>query len=239
VNSPVASFGTSRDRPATVSFAEIETAARKLMASGDYPSVAAVRQQLKRGSTTTIADAMRRFWKDQAALNSGNPIALTRLPPELAESAQALWEQALRLAQQTVQIEDSAARARLAELSRDVDARARSIELREKEWDMAARVRERALADTREQVNVLLRELAIANSEWRASVKRIVDLESQIEDYRAQMKKIITQAIARNRRAGTGRIKRTSRAAPILAKRNKASGPRRSRVEQRRKGKRR
>jgi hypothetical protein len=100
MNTPSASYGTARERAATVSFVDIETAARKLMAAGDYPSVHAVRLELKRGSTTTIAEAMRRFWKDQAALNAGNPVALTRVPAEFADASVALWEQALRLSQQ-------------------------------------------------------------------------------------------------------------------------------------------
>jgi hypothetical protein len=193
------SYGTARERPASVSFAEIETAARALMAAGDYPSVAAVRQELTRGSTTTIADAMRRFWKDQAALNAGNPVALSRLPPEFADAAVALWEQALRLSLQTAQQDDSAGRAKLEELKRDTETRARSMELREKEWDMAARVRERVLTETREQVNVLLKELANATAELRANKVRIAGLESQIEDHRRQLSTVVARAVSRNR----------------------------------------
>jgi hypothetical protein len=112
-------------------------------------------------------------------LNSG-PVALTRLPPELADAAVAQWEQALRLAQQTAKVEDSAARAHLQQLRRDTDLRVHSVELREKEWDLAARVRERALADAREHVNVLMKELATDRAELRARDARIVDLESQL-----------------------------------------------------------
>src|ERR1700722_11321910 len=162
---PPGNYGTSRERAASVSFADIEAAARHLMAAGGYPSVAAVRKELKRGSTTTIAEAMRRFWKDQAALNAGNPVALTRLPPEFADAAVALWEQALRLSQQTALVEDNAARANLERLRRDTDQRIHSIKLREREWDLAARVRERALTDAREQVNLLLKELAADRAE--------------------------------------------------------------------------
>jgi hypothetical protein len=199
VNSSSKSFGIGRERPTSVSFADIEAAARKLMAAGDYPSVATVRKELKRGSTTTIADAMRRFWKDQAALNAGNPVALTRLPPEFADAAVALWEQALRLSLQTAQQDDSAGRAKLEELKRDTESRARSMELREKEWDIAARVRERALSETREQVNVLLKELANATAELRANKVRIAGLESQIEDHRRQLSTVIARAVSRNR----------------------------------------
>jgi hypothetical protein len=193
------SYGTFRERAASVSFAEIEAVARKLMATGDYPSVHAVRIELKRGSTTTIADAMRRFWKDQAALNAGNPVALTRLPPEFADSAVELWEQALRLALQSAKADDTAAHAKLEEIKRDTESKARSMELREKEWDMAARARERALADTREQVNLLLRELGNATAELRAREVRIADLESQLEDHRRQLVAVISRAVAKSR----------------------------------------
>jgi hypothetical protein len=199
MNSPVSSYGTFRKRAASVSFAEIETAARKLMAAGDYPSVAAVRQELKRGSTTTIADSMRRFWKDQAALNIGNPIALTRLPPEFADAAVELWEQALRLSLQTAKADDTAAHARLQELKRDTDARARSMELRETEWDMAARVRERALADTREQVNTLLNELGNATADLRVRDARIAALEGELDEHRSQLATIISRAVSKVR----------------------------------------
>ena len=43
MNPPPPSYGTSKDRPASISYAEIEAAARSLMAAGDYASVAAVR----------------------------------------------------------------------------------------------------------------------------------------------------------------------------------------------------
>lgn len=203
MNSPVASYGASRERAASVSFAEIETEARKLMTAGEYPSVHAVRAELGRGSTTTISDAMRRFWKDQAALNAGNPAALTRLPPEFADAAVELWEQALRLSLQTAKADDSAAHAKLEGLKRDTESRARSMELREKEWDMAARVRERALAETREQVNMLLKELGNATAEIRARDARIADLENQLESQRRQLVTVVARAISKNRAAAS------------------------------------
>jgi hypothetical protein len=216
-----------------VSFAEIEAAARKLMAAGKYPSVAAVRAKLTRGSATTISDAMRRFWKDQAALNTGNPVALTRVPPEFADAAVDLWEQALRLSLQTAEADDTAAHAKLEELKRDTDARARSLELREKEWDMAARIRERALVDTREQVNMLLKELATATAELRSSQMQIAALESQAEDYRRQISTVIARSVSRHRmpkakrpRPHTKAKTRTKGKKPVLSKRGRRPGKR-------------
>ena len=217
MNSTRPSFGTTRERAASVSYAEIEGAARFLMATGEYASVAAVRANLSKGSQTTIAEAMRRFWRSQAALNSGNPVALTRLPPEFAEAAVALWEQALRLAQQTASVEDNAAQARLEELKRNTDSLSRSVELREIEWDMAARVRERALADTRKHVNLLLKQLALATGELRAAKTRISDLEKQIEGYRGQLSTVIARAVSRNREAS---VRKPARSQGVAAPRS-------------------
>jgi hypothetical protein len=157
---------------------------------------------------------MQKFWKNQAALNAGDPIALTRLPPELADAAVAQWEQALRLAQQTARVEDSAARAHLDALRRDTDSRARSVELREKDWDIAARVRERALADAREHVNLLLKELATDRAELRAREARIADLESQVEEHRRQLATVIARAIAKNRVLAVKKPRRKIEAKP-------------------------
>ena len=192
-------YGTTRDRGATVSYAEIERAARSLMAAGERPTVEAVRKTLGRGSPNHLAPSLKRFWKDQAALNAGDPIALTRLPPELADAAVAQWEQALRLAQQTASYEDNAARAHLEQLRRDTEVRAHSVELREKEWDLAARIRERALVETREQVNVLLRELATDRAELRSRETRIADLEVQLEQLREQLATVIARAVVKHR----------------------------------------
>lgn len=215
---PLRAFGTTRERGPTVSYSEIERAARALMAAGERPTGKAVLEHLGRGSPNHINECMRRFWKDQAAINAGDPIALTRLPPELAESAEGLWEQALRLAQQTARVDDSAARAKLEDLKRDTDTRARSIELREKEWDMAARVRERALAETREQVNVLLTELATATSELRYRDARIADLESHIETDRRRIATLIAKAINKSRAIRAAK-KRPANRAPVSAPR--------------------
>jgi len=214
VPAPPGNYGTTRERAASVSFADIEAAARRLMVAGGYPSVGAVRKELKRGSTTTIAEAMRRFWKDQAALNAGNPVALTRLPPEFADAAVALWEQALRLSQQTAVIDNNAARAHLEQLRRDIDHRVRSMEMREKEWDVAARVRERALADAREQIGLLMKELAADRVALRAREVRIADLESQVEEHRRQLATVIARAIAKNRAVAVKKPKRKIRPRP-------------------------
>src|SRR5208283_5293731 len=113
-----AAYGTTRERGATVSYAEIERAARSLMAAGERPTVEGVRKALGRGSPNHLAPSLKRFWKDQAALNAGDPIALTRLPPELADAAVAQWGQPLAPPQQTPSMRAKAAGPSLGQFGR-------------------------------------------------------------------------------------------------------------------------
>jgi hypothetical protein len=219
---PVSAYGTTRERGPTLSYAEIERAARDVMASGKRPSARLVYEALgRRGSPNHINASLERFWRDQAAMSEGNPIALSRLPPELADAAVAQWEKALRLAQQKSSVDDNAARAHLEQLRRDTDARARSVELREKEWDLAARVRERLLADAREHINVLMKALSTDRAELDARDGRIADLESQLETCRQQLATVISRAVLRHRTRPTRKPTRPSRAKPATKARSK------------------
>jgi hypothetical protein len=207
-------YGATRQRGPTVSYEEIERAARDLLAKGERPTVDGVRAALGRGSPNHIATCMQQFWKNQAAMTTGNPVALTHLPPELADAAVAQWHKALSLAQQTAQVDDSAARAHLEQLRRETTHHARALELREKDWDLAARVRERALIEARDQVNVLLKELAADRAELRSREARIADLDSQLEAYRQQLALLVTRAVARNRALKTKKPAPRSRKTP-------------------------
>ena len=203
MNDKHSTYGTTRERGPTVSYAEIERAARALMAEGHRPTVQGVLKALKRGSPNHITECLQRFWKNQAALNTADPLALTRLPPELADAAVAQWEQALRLAAQVAMHDDNVARVALQDLQRATEERARSIELREKEWDIAARVRERALADARDQINELMSQLSADRATLRLQTTHMAELEAQVGQLREQLKGVIQHAIAKNRAATT------------------------------------
>ena len=61
------------------------------MAIGKRPSARLVYEALgRRGSPNHIIASLERFWRDQAARSEGNPVALSRLPPELADAVIAL-----------------------------------------------------------------------------------------------------------------------------------------------------
>jgi len=158
-----------------------------------------VREALGRGSPATIATFLRRFWRDLGIRASGDPAALTRLPSEIVEAVEVVWQRSLTLAAQSAKHDDNAARERLEQIWIENDVRARSFEMREKELETAARERERALNESRSQVSTLMSELSSNRATMRAQVARILDLGTQVENYRRQLAILIERAVTRNR----------------------------------------
>ena len=204
------SFGSSRAAsPDAVSYRQVERAARDLMKLGERPTVRAVIKAMGKGSPNVVADCLRRFWKDTAAMGTGDPLSLMRLPPELADAAVAQWSQALRFAQQSVRHDESAALARLDELQREADSRVRSIELREKEWDMAARVRETALADARVHLAYLMNEQGRDRAAIREKDAQIALLEAEVAAKRGELTALIKRAAKAPRARASQRVPRS------------------------------
>jgi hypothetical protein len=192
-------YGATRERGANVSYADVERAALDILATERRPSVETVREALGRGSPATIATYLKRFWRDLGIRAQGDPAALTRLPREIVEAVEAIWQRALALAAQAAKHDDNAARERLEQIRIENDVRAQSFEMREREFETAARERERALADSRDHLLVTLRMLESDRATLRAREARIVALEAQVEDYRRQLATVIARAVARNR----------------------------------------
>jgi hypothetical protein len=195
----VAIYGTTRQRSANVSYAEVERAALDILATERRPSVETVRETLGRGSPATIATHLKRFWRDLGIRAQGDPAALTRLPSDIVEAVEAIWQRALALAAQSAKHDDNAARERLEQIRIENEVRAQSFDMREKEFVTAARERERALFEGRSQLNALMSELASNRATMRAQVARIMDLGAQVEDYRRQLARVIERAVSRNR----------------------------------------
>ena len=200
-DTPSPPYGTTRNRQANVSYGDVEGACFGILATGRRPSVDAVRQHLGRGSPATIATCLKRFWQTLGTRAEGNPAALARLPSEIAEFADGMWQRALTLAGQAAKHDDNAARERLEQIQIENDLRAQSFALREKEYETAARARERALADTRDHLVATMRMLDSDRQTMRARDARVADLEAQVEDYRKQLGAIVTRAVARRRPA--------------------------------------
>jgi hypothetical protein len=194
-----AAYGSTRERGANVSHADVERAALDILATGRRPSVETVRELLGRGSPATIATCLKRFWRDLGVRAQGDPAALTRLPGEIVEAVESIWQRSLALAAQGAKHEDNAARERLEQIRIENEVRAQSFEMREKEFETATRERERALADSRDHLLSTLRMLESDRATLRAREARIVALEAQVEDYRRQLATVIERAVSRNR----------------------------------------
>jgi Plasmid replication region DNA-binding N-term len=192
-------YGETRERGANVSYADVERAALDILATGRRPAVETVREAIGRGSPATIATHLKRFWRDLGIRAQGDPAALTRLPSEIVEAVEAIWQRALGLAAQAAKHNDNAARERLERMRVENEVRARSFEMREKELETAGRERETALTESRSQVSTLMSELSSNRATMRAQVARIMDLGTQIEDYRRQLARLIERAVSRNR----------------------------------------
>ncbi len=202
-NTPSPPYGTTRDRKANVSYGDVEGTAFDALARGQRPSVAIVRQLLGRGSPATIATCLKRFWITLGTRAEGNPAALARMPSEIAELADGMWQRALILAGQAAKHDDNAARERLEQIRIENELRAQSFAIREKEYETATRARERALADSRDHLLSTMRMLESDRVTLRARDGRIADLEAQVETYRQQLATVIARAVTRNRvRAG-------------------------------------
>jgi hypothetical protein len=192
-------YGATRERGANVSYADVERAALDILATGRRPAVETVREALGRGAPATIAISLKRFWRDLGIRAQGDPAALTRLPSEIVEAVEAIWQRSLALAAQSAKHDDNAARERLEQIRIENEVRAQSFELRGKEFETAARERERALADSRNHLLSTLRMLESDRATLRARDVRIAALEAQVEDYRRQLATVIAQAVRRNR----------------------------------------
>src|SRR5471032_946136 len=97
------SYGATRERAANISYADVERAALDILATERRPSVETVRELLGRGSPATIATCLKRFWRDLGIRAQGDPAALTRLPSEIVEAVESIWQRALALAGQSAQ----------------------------------------------------------------------------------------------------------------------------------------
>ena len=207
---PAEPYGEGRLR-SNVSYADVERAAIAILKSERRPTVETIREALGGGSPDTIGDALRRFWRDLGARIDGDPAALSRMPAEIADIADGMWQRALKLAGEAAAHDDNAARERLRQLELENDIRQRSFELREREIDTQARERERALADARDHLLSLSKALSREQATNQAQERRIADLETEVMQYRQQIGALIAGAIAEKRPAPRRRAPRAVR----------------------------
>jgi hypothetical protein len=247
MNEPAKPYGEGRIR-SNVSYADVERAAIAILKSERRPTVETIREALGGGSPDTIGNALRRFWRDLGARIDGDPAALTRMPADIAELADGMWQRALKLAGEAATQDDNAARERLRHLQVENEIKQRSFDLREQEIDSQARERERALADARDHLLSLSKALSREQATNQAHQQRIADLEAEVAQYRQQIGALVAGAIAEKFPAQRRRAPRVAKPATdvrtsprskkqvrtkTLARRKAAATPRPSRRQTR------
>jgi hypothetical protein len=212
MTAPAKPYGEGRIR-SNVSYADVERAAIVILKSERRPTVETIREALGGGSPDTIGDGLRRFWRDLGARIEGDPAALTRMPAEIADLADGMWQRALKLSSEAATHDDNAARERLRQLEVENEIKQRSFNLREREIDTQARERERALADARDHLLSLSKALSREQATNQAQERRIADLETEVAQYRQQIGTLIVGAIADKRPTPRRRAPSSTRSA--------------------------
>ncbi|HBG31495.1 DNA-binding protein [Sinimarinibacterium flocculans] len=105
------------ETPTPITYDDVVCAAQALLAAGDKVTTIAVREQLGRGSFTTIKKHLDRWSAEQAP----NPAPAPTVPPQL----ESLWSEARREAEERL----AAERAELEQLSAQLDARLHAMEV--------------------------------------------------------------------------------------------------------------
>lgn len=196
-DTPPPAYGSIRG--SGVSYLEVERAAIAILKAGARPSVERVRAALGRGSPQTLLSALQRFWRDLGSRVEADPAALSRLPVEIVELVEGIWQRALTLASQAAKRDDNAARARLEERRSEVEVRAQALLLRERDLEAALRGREQALQDAQAQVRMLLGVLDGERATLRARESRIRDLEAQLTSERTHLATLIRRRVTSRR----------------------------------------
>lgn len=120
------------EAPAPITYDDVVSAAQALLNAGEKATTIAVREQLGRGSFTTIKKHLDRWNVEQAP----SPAPAPSVPPQL----ESLWGEARREAEERL----AAERAALEQLSAQLDARLHAMEVATAEAQ-----HERASAETR------------------------------------------------------------------------------------------
>lgn len=194
---PDRSYGATRQRRASVSYSELERAATALLRSGLKPGIESVRQALGGGSPLTIQTLLNRYWRELGERIDGPAPALKRMPSDVADLADELWQRALTLAGEASSHDDNAAKERLEQLHRDNDLRSHALALRETELASLLESRERTVRELESHLRTTMSLLSRGQVTIRALEVRITAADAQAEEYRQRLATVVTRAGAR------------------------------------------
>lgn len=188
-------YGTTRERRADVSYAQLERAATAMLITGTRPTVAGVRAVIG-GSPRKILEGLNRFWKDLGSRLSGNPDTLRRLPAAVADLADQVWQRALALASEAAPGADA---ARLQVLREETELRAHALSQRELDLDQLLRSRERTLKELEEHLRSVLALVSKRDATIESLTSRLARAVAETDDYRRRLATVIERAVAKRR----------------------------------------
>ena len=220
-------YGTSRERRPDVSYAQIERAATAILKTGERPTVEGVREAIG-GSPKSILEGLRRYWRTLGTRVDENPASLARIPAEIADLAEELWQRSLALAAQSAAHDDNAARERLEQIKRENELRAHDLATKERMLREREEQRDKTMAELREQVATLL-SLVSRNAATIAALQAgKAEAELRAENYRHRLATLISRAVVKNQNAAQSPS--TRRAALKQRRPLKREAPRRGAV---------
>ena len=141
---------------------------------------------------------LRRYWTDLAAQKRSPAQSLMRLPTEVADLADELWQRSLGLAAQSAAHDDNAARERLEQVKRENEVRSHTLTVRERTFREREESRDLAMKELQEQVATLL-SIVSRNAETIATLQDgKAAAEAQAKSYRRRLAQVIARAVANN-----------------------------------------
>jgi uncharacterized membrane-anchored protein YhcB (DUF1043 family) len=196
---PDNTYGATRQRRASVTYPELERVATTLLKSGLKPGIESIRQALGGGSPLTIQTFLNRYWRELGERIDGPAPALKRMPPDIADLADELWQRALTLAGEASTQDDNAAKERLEQRHRDHDVRSHALALRERELASLLESRERTVRELESHLRTTMSLLSRGQTTIRALEVRITAAEAQVEEYRQRLANTVGRAGAHSR----------------------------------------
>ena len=126
-----------------------------------------------------------------------------RLPSEIADLADEIWQRALGLAAQSAIHDDNATRERLEQVKRENDNRSHALAMKERTLNEREEQRDKAMAELQEQVATLL-SIVRRNTETIATLQiGKADAQTTAENYRQRLAHVIARAVLKNQKATT------------------------------------
>jgi hypothetical protein len=192
-------YGVTRSRRASLSYSEFERCANSLLAAGDKPGLENIRKSMG-GSPQTIRQMLKRYWAELARRVQSPEEALMRLPTEVADLAEELWQRALAVSTQSAAQGQNVARERLEQMRRDNEVRTHAVSVREQVLRDLEQEHRRTITELREQVATLLTIVKRNTTTSEALQAAKTRAEEQTQEYRDQLGKLLATAIERNGR---------------------------------------